>query len=70
MGWKDIEIAWPARAPAPTITPEVILRGETAAVAAAMGVTRVHLTVTVSKALAAAWVVLEGLPAAPDVKEA
>ena len=57
MAWSDIEIAWPAAGGRPTVT----LAGETTAVAAAMGVTAVHLALAVTKTLAVAWVVVTGL---------
>jgi holo-[acyl-carrier protein] synthase len=70
MAWTDIRIGWPGHGG--EASPVVSLAGETAAVAAAMGVENVHLTVTLrrvrsrrgpapmTEALAAAWVVLTG----------
>ena len=54
MAWTDVRIDWSGAWPA------VSLSGETGAVAEAMGVERVHLTVALASALAAAWVVLTG----------
>ena len=57
MSWKDIRID---RLEPGGASLAVSLGGETAVVAAAMGVERVHLTVALASALAAAWVVLTG----------
>ena len=57
MAWHDIAVAWPAGASQPTVA----LAGESAAVAAAMGVSAVHLATALTKTLAAAWVVVTGL---------
>jgi holo-[acyl-carrier protein] synthase len=56
MAWSDVEITWPAGA----VQPAMALLGETAAVAAAMGVTTVHVTLAVTRKLAAALVIVEG----------
>ena len=56
MAWSDVEIAWPEGTSQPTVT----LADETAAVAAAMGVTAVHLATALTKVLAVAWVAVEG----------
>jgi holo-[acyl-carrier protein] synthase len=56
MAWSDIEVAWPAGTARPTVT----LSGETAALAGSLGVTRVHLSLACTKALAAALVIVEG----------
>jgi phosphopantetheine--protein transferase-like protein len=56
MAWSDIEVAWPKGPSQPTMA----LAGESAAVAAAMGVSAVHLATALTKTLAVAWVILEG----------
>jgi holo-[acyl-carrier protein] synthase len=57
MTWNDIAIAWPEGAARPQMT----LSGETAAVAAAMGVDGVHVAVAATREHAVAWVVVSGL---------
>jgi holo-[acyl-carrier protein] synthase len=54
IGWHDVEVV---RGDGP---PALVLRGEAAAAAARLGVTRSHLTITHDAAIAAATVVLEG----------
>jgi holo-[acyl-carrier protein] synthase len=56
MAWHDVEVAWPDG----SAQPAMMLAGETAAVAAAMGVSGVHLSLASTKALAVAWVMLTG----------
>jgi holo-[acyl-carrier protein] synthase len=56
MAWHDVEIAWPEGTAQPTVT----LAGESGAVAAAMGVSAVHLATALTKTLAVAWVVVTG----------
>jgi holo-[acyl-carrier-protein] synthase len=56
MAWHDVALAWPEGAAQPTMA----LAGESAAVAAAMGVSAVHLATALTKTLAVAWVILEG----------
>lgn len=56
MRWGDIAMAWPGGARCPTMT----LSGETAAVAAEMGVRGVHVAVTCTREHAAALVVVTG----------
>ncbi len=57
IGWRDVEVAveWDGR-------PRLVLHGRAAERAAAMGVTRSHLTLTHSDAVAGAVVVLEADP--------
>ena len=57
MAWSDIQVAWPDGAAS---RPAMALAGESAAVAAAMGVTGVHLATAMTKTLAVAWVVVTG----------
>ena len=56
MTWGDIAIAWPGGTPCPAMT----LSGETAAVAAEMGVRGVRVAMAATREHAVAWVVLEG----------
>jgi holo-[acyl-carrier protein] synthase len=56
MAWRDVEIAWPETAGRPAMT----LGGETAAVAASMGVTAVLVTMATTREHAVAAVILEG----------
>ena len=56
MTWGDIAIAWPGGAPCPAMT----LSGETAAVAAEMGVAALHASLACTRTLAVAWVVVVG----------
>jgi holo-[acyl-carrier protein] synthase len=57
MAWHDVALAWPEGSARPTAT----LAGESAAVAAAMGVSAVHLATALTRTLAVAWVVVTGL---------
>jgi holo-[acyl-carrier protein] synthase len=59
MAWHDVELSWPEGARGPAIT----LAGETAAVAAAAGVTGLYAAVTTTRAIAVAWVVVTGADA-------
>jgi holo-[acyl-carrier protein] synthase len=61
MAWGDIEIAWPAGAARPTLT----LSGETAKAAKGTGATGVHVTMTSTRKLGAAWVVVTGRGSCP-----
>ena len=54
MAWHDVEVAWHGG----TTRPAMTLAGETASVAAAAGVTGLHVTVTTTREHAVAWVVL------------
>jgi holo-[acyl-carrier protein] synthase len=54
MAWHDVDVAWPEGASQPTMA----LAGESAVVAAAMGVSAVHLATALTKTLAVAWVVV------------
>jgi len=56
MAWRDIDVAHGVSRAHPTVT----LAGETAAVAASLGVTRVHAALTCTREFAAAWVVATG----------
>ena len=56
MGWKDVEVVWAGGVVRPAIT----LAGETASVAASLGVARVHLALTCTREFGAAWVVATG----------
>jgi holo-[acyl-carrier protein] synthase len=56
MGWRDIDVVQGASRAHPTVT----LAGETAAVAASLGVTRVHAALTCTREFGAAWVVATG----------
>ncbi|MFO7693897.1 MAG: holo-ACP synthase [Vicinamibacterales bacterium] len=56
MAWHDVAMGWPEGASQPAIT----LAGETAEVAAAMGVAGLHVAVTATREHAVAWVVVEG----------
>jgi phosphopantetheinyl transferase (holo-ACP synthase) len=56
MAWRDIDLVQGASRAHPT----VMLAGETAAVAASLGVTRVHLALTTTREHAVAWVIVEG----------
>ncbi len=58
IGWRDIEVAveWDGR-------PRLVLHGRAAERAAALGATRLHLTLTHADQVAAAVVVLEAEPA-------
>ncbi len=55
MAWRDVEVVWPDGPARPVMT----LSGETAAVAAEMGATGVHVAVTATREQAVAWVVLD-----------
>ena len=54
MAWHDVDIAWPAGAPRPSIA----LAGETAATAGALGADAAHVSMTATREHAAAWVVV------------
>jgi holo-[acyl-carrier protein] synthase len=56
MTWRDIDVAQGASRAHPAVT----LAGETAAVAASLGVTRVHLALTMTREQAVAWVIVSG----------
>jgi holo-[acyl-carrier-protein] synthase len=56
MGWRDIDVVQGVSRAHPTVT----LAGETAAVAASLGVTRVHAALTTTREQAVAWVVVTG----------
>ena len=56
MAWHDVAVAWPEGAAQPTLA----LAGESAGVAAAMGVAGLHVAVTTTREHAVAWVVIEG----------
>jgi holo-[acyl-carrier protein] synthase len=56
MAWTDVDLARGASRAHQAVT----LAGETAAVAASLGVTRVHLALTATRARAVAWVVMTG----------
>jgi len=56
MTWSDIDIAWPPGAAGPAMA----LSGETAAVAASLGVTGVRVAVTNTREHAVAWVMVTG----------
>ena len=56
MNWRDIELTWPDGPARPVMT----LSGETAAVAARIDVRGVHVAVTATRQMAAAWVILTG----------
>ena len=52
MAWHDVAVAWPEGAAQPTLA----LAGESAGVAAAMGVAGLHVAVTTTREHAVAWV--------------
>lgn len=56
MAWKDVEITWAG----PGGRPAIALTGETAAAAASIGVTGVHIALTTTREHAVAWVVVTG----------
>ena len=56
MAWHDVEVAWHGG----TTRPAMTLAGETASIAAAAGVTGLHVAVTTTREHAVAWVVLQG----------
>jgi holo-[acyl-carrier protein] synthase len=56
MTWGDIEVGWPQGAAGPSMA----LSGETAAAAARLGVTRVHVTAATTREHAVAVVITEG----------
>jgi holo-[acyl-carrier protein] synthase len=56
MTWGDIEVGWPQGAAGPSMA----LSGETAAAAARLGVTRVHVTAATTREHAVAWVLVTG----------
>ena len=61
MAWSDIELVWPAAGGRPTLT----LSGETAKAAKEIGATGVHVTMTSTRELGAAWVVVTGRGSCP-----
>ena len=61
MAWHDVEIAWHAGSGQPAIA----LSAETARVAQTMGVVDVHVTMTNTRKIGAAWVVLAGRGSRP-----
>jgi holo-[acyl-carrier-protein] synthase len=56
MAWRDIDVVEGVSRAHPTVT----LAGETAAVAASLGVTRVHAALTTTREHAVAWVIVSG----------
>jgi holo-[acyl-carrier protein] synthase len=66
MAWSDIEVGWPQGAARPTLT----LTGETAKAARQLGTEGVHVTMTSTRQLGAAWVMLTGRGPCPPLDPA
>lgn len=62
--WHDMEVTGGGRRP-----PELVIRGRAAEAARALGVARLHLTITHADPVAAAVVIAEGTPAGPGVAD-